>query len=240
MRTAYLIPSSLVIKPCWKWVTAIGTHALTAKQLPSIQMRKVTSSAAHAPLSCHDSGHGFVWFRYEPRRDPTPFTRTCASRMAHRLRQTSIIFRQVEILLAHRRSKWTNSEAGNSNISTYYAFNVHLLTKSWQPYACLNSQNYHPPHGTPSFMAFPTYKLGCDRRYIPMVSLINSTSCQSTLSSTSTWHTADRIDFLFSGHLLLLLVSSAQLPALSQMSWFSAQTPRLAQKQQHKQQQQQQ
>jgi len=31
--------------------------------------------------------------------------------MAHRLRQTSIIFRQVEILLAHRRSKWTNSEA---------------------------------------------------------------------------------------------------------------------------------
>ena len=118
--------------------------------------------------------------------------------MAHRLRQTSIIFRQVEILLAHRRSKWTNSEAGNSNISIYYAFNVHLLTTSWQPYACLNSQNYHPPHGTPSFMAFPTYKLGCDRRYIPMVSMINSTSCQSTLSSTSPWHTADRIDFLFS------------------------------------------
>ena len=45
---------------------------------------------------------------------PTPFTRTCASRMAHRLRQTSLIFRQVEILLAHRRSKWTNSEAGKS------------------------------------------------------------------------------------------------------------------------------
>ena len=67
---------------------------------------------------------------YEPRRDPTPFTRTCASRMAHRLRQTSIIFRQVEILLAHRRSKRTNSEAGSSNISIYYAFNVRLLTKS--------------------------------------------------------------------------------------------------------------
>ena len=63
--------------------------------------------------------------------------------------------------------------------------------------ACLNSQNNHPPHGTPSFMAFPTYKLGCDRRCIPMVSMINSTSCQSTLSSTSPWHTADRIDFLF-------------------------------------------
>ena len=160
-----------MIKPCWKWATAIGTHALTAKQLPSIQMRKVTNSAAHAPFSCHDSGHGFVWFRYEPRRDPTPFTRTCASRMAHRLRQTSIIFRQVEILLAHKRSKWTNSEACNSNISIYYAFNVRLSTKSWQPYACLNSQNYHPPHGTPSFMAFPTYKLGCDRHYIPMVSI---------------------------------------------------------------------
>ena len=72
-------------------------------------------------------------------------------------------------------------------------------------------------------MAFPTYKLGCDRRYIPMVSIINSTSCQSTLSSTSPRHTADRIDFLFSGHLLMLLVSSAQLPALSQISWFSAQ-----------------
>ena len=52
--------------------------------------------------------------------------------------------------------------------SFYYAFNAHFLTTSWQPYACLNSQNYHPPHGTPSFMAFPTYKLGCDRRYISM------------------------------------------------------------------------
>ena len=124
--------------------------------------------------------------------------------------------------------------------SFYYAFNAHFLTTSWQPYACLNSQNYHPPHGTPSFMAFPTYKLGCDRRYIPMVSMINSTSCQSTLSSTSPWHTADRIDFLFSGHLLMLLVSSAQLPAPSQISWFSSPKPRLAQNQQHKQQQQQQ
>ena len=38
----------------------------------------------------------------------------------------------------------------------------------------------------------------------------------------------------------MLLVSSAQLPALSQIFWFSAQKPRLAQKQQHKQQQQQQ
>ena len=89
-------------------------------------------------------------------------------------------------------------------------------------------------------MAFPQYKLGCDRRHIPMVSMINSTSCQSTLSSTSPWHTADRIDILFSGHLLMLLVSSAQLPAFSQISWFSAQKPRPAQKQQHKQQQQQQ
>ena len=89
-------------------------------------------------------------------------------------------------------------------------------------------------------MAFPTYKLGCDRRYIPMASMINFTSCQSTLSSASPWHTADRIDFLCSGHLLMLLVSSARFPALSQISWSSAQEPRLAQKQQHKQQQQQQ
>ena len=38
--------------------------------------------------------------------------------MAHRLRQTSIIFRQVEILLAHRRSKWTNSEAAAQATTT--------------------------------------------------------------------------------------------------------------------------
>ena len=54
-------------------------------------------------------------------------------------------------------------------------------------------------------MAFPTYKLGCDRRCSPVVSMMNSASCQSTLSSTSPWHTADRIDFLFSGHLLMLV-----------------------------------
>ena len=48
-------------------------------------------------------------------------------------------------------------------------------------------------------------------------------------------------DRFFSGNLLMLLVSSAQLPALSQViSSLSAQKPRLAQKQQHKQQQQQQ
>ena len=47
-------------------------------------------------------------------------------------------------------------------------------------------------------------------------------------------------DRFFSGNLLMLLVSSAQLPALSQIIFsFSAQKPRLAQKQQHKQQQQQ-
>jgi hypothetical protein len=43
-----------------KLATAIGTHALTAKQLLSIQMTKEANSAAHAPFSCHDSGHGFV------------------------------------------------------------------------------------------------------------------------------------------------------------------------------------
>ena len=94
------------------------------------------------------------------------------------------------IPMAHRRSKWTNSEAGNSDTSIYYAFNRQLLAKSWQPYACLNFQNYHLPHGTPSFMVSPTYKLGGDRRCIPMDSMKNSTSCQSTLSSTSPWHIA--------------------------------------------------
>ena len=54
---------------------------------------------------------------------------------------------------------------------------------------------------TPSFMAFPTYKFGCDRRCSPVVSVVNSVSCQSTLSSTSPWHTADRSDFFFPGHL---------------------------------------
>ena len=37
----------------------------------------------------------------------------------------------------------------------------------------------------------------------------------------------------------MILGSSAQLPALSQISWLSARKPRLAQKQLHKQQQQQ-
>ena len=85
---------------------------------------------------------------------------------------------------------------------------MRLIAKSWQPYACLNSQNYHPPHGTPrvSWHFQPT------NRHIPVVSMINSASCQSILSSTSPWHTADRIEF--SGNLLMLLVSSAQLPAL--------------------------
>ena len=63
LRNTYLIPSPSVIKPCWRLAAAIGTHALTAKQLLSIQMRKEANSAAHAPFSCHDSGHGFVWFR---------------------------------------------------------------------------------------------------------------------------------------------------------------------------------
>ena len=48
--------------------------------------------------------------------------------MAHRLRQTSLIFRQVEILLAHRRSKWTNSEA-LSQISCFPAQKPRLAQK---------------------------------------------------------------------------------------------------------------
>ena len=61
--------------------------------------------------------------------------------MAHRLRQTSIIFRQVEILVAHRRSKWTNSEAGNSNLSIYYAFNVYTLVNQKLTTICLSEQS---------------------------------------------------------------------------------------------------
>ena len=36
-----------------------------------------------------------------------------------------------------------------------------------------------------------------------MVFSISSSSCKSTLSPTSQWHTADRIDFLFSYYLLI-------------------------------------
>ena len=57
-------------------------------------------------------------------RDPMQFTKICASDMAHcvNLHQTSIIFRHLKILLAHRWSKWTSFEAGKSNISVYYKF----------------------------------------------------------------------------------------------------------------------
>ena len=161
MRNTYLIPSPSVKKPCWKLATAIGTHALTEKNcFPSKSEKKpilqhtprflvmtldmdsfdfgtliICFPMAHWHTQCQISRAKHLW--PEPRRDPTPFTRTCASRMAPCLHQTSIIFRQVEILLAHRPSQWTNSEAGNSNISIYYAFNVRLIAKSWQPYACL-------------------------------------------------------------------------------------------------------
>ena len=61
---------------------------------------------------------------YEPWRYPTPFTRTCANHMAHRLRQTSIIFRHLKFPRAHRWSKWPKSEAGNFNISIEYTMHV--------------------------------------------------------------------------------------------------------------------
>ena len=41
------------------------------------------------------------------------------------IRQTSIIFRHVEFTLAHRRSKWTSSDASSSHV--IYPF----ITKSW-------------------------------------------------------------------------------------------------------------
>ena len=68
----------------------------------------------------HRQHHHHHSSSYELSRDPTPFNyyRTRASRMVHRLRQTSIIFRHVEFLLARRLSKWTNSAI--YIISIYY------------------------------------------------------------------------------------------------------------------------
>ena len=78
-------------------------------------------------------------------------------------------------------------------------------------------------------MILPTYKFGDDGRCFTMVSTTNTSSCQPLLFSTSQWHTADQIDFLFSCHLLMLLVSSAaMLPALSKKNWLCAQNPRPA------------
>ena len=94
------------------------------KQMEKVILDFANHSLCFYAVLCHARNH----YEYKFWRDPTPFTRTCASRMAHRLRQTSTIFRQVEIPLAHRRSKWTNSAANNSNISIYYAFNVQVLT----------------------------------------------------------------------------------------------------------------
>ena len=59
-----------------------------------------------------------IWFRYEPWRDPTAFTRTCASRMAHRLRQTSIIFRLFE-QSERSSSAWHTKFHGISHIQTW-------------------------------------------------------------------------------------------------------------------------
>ena len=73
-----------------------------------------------------------------------------------------------------------------------------------------------------------------------MVSIVNSTSCQSTLSSTSPWHTADRIDFLFfrSSSYAFDFFCTASNPFTNLL--VLCPKPRLAQKQQHKQQHQQQ
>ena len=97
LRTTYLNTISFGDKTMLKVgnLPLAHTHWQQNSCLPS-KMRKANNSAAQAPFSCHDYGHGSS--------------------------------------------------------------------------ACLNSQNNHPPHGTPSFMAFPTYKLGCDRCCIPMVS----------------------------------------------------------------------
>ena len=115
-------------------------------------MRKVTNSAAHAPFSCHDSGHGFVWFPYEPRRDPAPFTRTCASRMAHRLCQTSIIFRLFE-----------QSERSSSASHTKFHGIFNIQTWIWSPLHSHGSYNkfYFMPINP--FIHFPMAHLWSDR-----------------------------------------------------------------------------
>ena len=41
------------------------------------------------------------------------------------IRQASLIFRHVEFTLAHRRSKWTSSDASNSNV--IYRFTMRLM-----------------------------------------------------------------------------------------------------------------
>ena len=60
-----------------------------------------------------------IFQQYEFWHDPTLFTRTCASRMAHRLRQTSIIFRHVEFL-------WHTD--GQSGLILKQATQIHLFT----------------------------------------------------------------------------------------------------------------
>ena len=120
--------------------------------------------------------------------------------------------------MAHRWSKWNIPEASNLNLAIYYAFHKQSCANNYQIYVCLISQNYHFPHGTPSFMILPTYKFGDDGRCFTMVSTTNTSSCQPLLFSTFQWHTADQIDFLFSRHLLMLLVSSAALhPTFTQI-----------------------
>ena len=53
------------------------------------------------------------------------------------------------------------------------------------------------------YVLFSPYQIGYVRSYIPMAFRKSSSSCKSTLSPTSQWHTADRIDFLFSYYLLI-------------------------------------
>ena len=68
--------------------------------------------------------------------------------------------------------------------------------------------SYHPPHGTPSFMAFPTYKPSHSCGFYDKF-------CFMPINPFIHFPMAHRwSDRFFSGNLLMLLVSSAQLPAL--------------------------
>ena len=73
-----------------------------------------------------------------------------------------------------------------TNSAVYAPFSCYDSGDGFSVY--LNSQNNHPPRNTPNFTAFSTYKFRYNRHFIPIISMINSTSCQLILSSTSPWY----------------------------------------------------
>ena len=86
------------------------------------------------------------------------------------------------------------------------------------------------PHGTPTFcVIFTLPNWICSILYSYGFS-ISSSSCKSTLSPTSQWHTADPPigSASFPAHVLMPSVSSTRLLDLLQISYFSGQKPHCA------------